>query len=283
MSAGIGIYWLASYPKSGNTWVRVFLQNLLGDADTPVAINSLSSHPIASSRAWLEEILGYDLSELSHDEIEEMRPLAYSWAGRELQAGYHKVHDACHRTRSGHPLFPGEGCGGAIYIVRNPLDIASSFANHLGCTIDEAIDAMEDPGYELSAPADVMSTQTRQRLFDWSGHVESWIQNREFSVHLERYEDMLADPLSAFGRMVKFLGLTDRGHRLQKAIEFSRFKALKAQEEEVGFRERPLAQRPFFRKGEAGAWKSELSIEQIKRILNKHRPMMQRIGYLESD
>ena len=69
-----GIYWLASYPKSGNTWFRTFLRNLIEDGDQPADINDLSTGSIASSRGWLDEVLGFDTAELDPDEVDRLRP-----------------------------------------------------------------------------------------------------------------------------------------------------------------------------------------------------------------
>lgn len=63
------LVWLASYPKSGNTWFRAFLANLLADSNVPVDINNLGIGPIASSRGALDSTLGYDSSNLTHEEI----------------------------------------------------------------------------------------------------------------------------------------------------------------------------------------------------------------------
>lgn len=65
-----GIYWLASYPKSGNAWFRAFLRNLQEDGDAPVDINELQTGSIASARGWLDEVLGFDTAELTPDEVE---------------------------------------------------------------------------------------------------------------------------------------------------------------------------------------------------------------------
>ena len=75
-----GIYWLASYPKSGNTWFRAFLRNLLEDDEAPVDINDLSTGSIASARGWLDEVLGFDTADLSPNEVEQLRPEVYRWA-----------------------------------------------------------------------------------------------------------------------------------------------------------------------------------------------------------
>ncbi len=76
------IVWLASYPKSGNTWMRAFLSNYLADGDKPVDINSLDTGgPIASARTIFDEAVGVEASDLTQDEIERYRPRVYR-AGR---------------------------------------------------------------------------------------------------------------------------------------------------------------------------------------------------------
>ncbi len=77
-----GIYWLASYPKSGNTWLRSFLSNLQQDGDAPADINELATGTIASARDWLDEALGFDSADLSADEIDRLRPAVYRWSLR---------------------------------------------------------------------------------------------------------------------------------------------------------------------------------------------------------
>jgi len=69
-----GLYWLASYPKSGNTWVRAFIANLTHTGPGAVDINALDTGAIASSRHWIEATLGFDTTELSHGEIDRLRP-----------------------------------------------------------------------------------------------------------------------------------------------------------------------------------------------------------------
>ena len=63
------IVWLASYPKSGNTWFRVFLSNLLSKANQPVDINNLFAAPIASNRQLFDEATGLSSSDLTADEM----------------------------------------------------------------------------------------------------------------------------------------------------------------------------------------------------------------------
>ena len=103
-----GIYWLASYPKSGNTWFRTFLRNLIEDGDQPADINELSTGNIASSCGWLAEVLGFDTAELDPDEVDRLGPEVYRWSLKDNEIGYHKIHDAYTYTRSCEPLISRE-------------------------------------------------------------------------------------------------------------------------------------------------------------------------------
>ena len=114
-----GIYWLASYPKSGNTWFRIVLANLLKQG--PIDINQFSTGKIASSRPWIEEALGFDSAYLTHDELDQLRPGIYTWLGETLsEPAYHKIHDA-YTFVNDTPLLPKAGCLGALYFIRNSL------------------------------------------------------------------------------------------------------------------------------------------------------------------
>jgi hypothetical protein len=276
-----GIYWLASYPKSGNTWFRAFLFNLQADGDAPADINDIRTGSIASGRGWLDEVLGFDTADLSHDEVERLRPEVYRWSRHEEEIGYHKIHDAYVVLPSGEPLVSREGTLGAVYIVRNPLDVAPSNANHMNCTIDEAVAFMGKTGFSVARKYG--SNQVRQRLLSWSGHVESWVDASDLELEVVRYEDMLAHPVETFTRAAAFLGLPTDADRIEKAIKFSGYEELRRQEEEVGFAERPQFTSRFFRRGEAGGWRDTLTPEQVKQIIADHGAIMRRFGYLDDD
>ena len=145
-----GIYWIASYPKSGNTWFRAFLRNLRSNSNSPVEINDLATGGIASSRSWIDNVVGFEVSDLTHEEIDVLRPDVYRWALQADEIRYIKIHDAYHIGADSVPLTSTEGTLGALYIVRNPLDVAQSFANHNRSNIDEAIDLMGNSEGALS-------------------------------------------------------------------------------------------------------------------------------------
>jgi len=131
------IVWLVSYPKSGNTWFRVFLRNLFSDSNQPVNKNELYDTPISSKKKLIDRYLVIHSSELTNEEINNLRPEVYEKISEELEElSYYKTHDAWTLNSKGKSLFPKDITRGVIYIFRNPLDVAISFSFHNNTIID---------------------------------------------------------------------------------------------------------------------------------------------------
>ncbi len=277
------IIWLASYPKSGNTWIRVFLMNLLNDSDTPADINKLETNDIASARQFFDDYLGIEASDLTFDEIDNLRPELYLHVA-ELDEGtlLIKIHDAYSLLPDGRPLIPKEATKAVLYIVRNPLDVAISFADHSSYPIDKMIKVMNDNSTAVCSRNDRIANQLRQKLFTWSSHVLSWINNTELNFKIVRYEDLINTPVKTFTGIAKFLEFDYDPVKIEKAIRFSDFKELQRQENEDNFGEKPPGVKNFFRKGKTGDWKNTLTNEQIETIVNDHKEVMIKLGYLSS-
>lgn len=277
------ITWLASYPKSGNTWMRVFLTNYIRNNDQPANINELEGGPIASARTWFDEWSGIEASALSDSVITRLRPEVYRCMVREnLQMLYMKVHDAWMLTDRGEPLFPADVTAGVIYILRNPLDMAASCANHWGIPLEKAVDNLCNPAFVMARSERELNNQLSQVVKCWSGHLKSWIDESGLPVLTVRYEDMLSLSEHTFSQVVRFCGLPLDPDRVRKAISFSEFRILQHQEREKGFHERsPSTSGQFFRRGQAGSWRDELPPELVRRLIDAHGDMMRRFGYLE--
>ncbi len=191
------------------------------------------------------------------------------------------IHDAYTFTAAGEPLVSREATLGAIYLLRNPLDVAPSYANHNQCSIDDAIQSMARQDHALCKSRKGLPNQTRQRLLTWSGHVLSWVDAPGLDCLVVRYEDMLAEPVRTFTGAARFLRLPTDAVRVEKAIRFSDFQELSRQEEAGGFDEKPPKCAQFFRQGRSGDWRNRLSPEQVERIIDAHGEVMQRFGYLD--
>lgn len=277
------IVWLASYPKSGNTWFRAFWNNYRKNGEEPVSINELEGGPIASSRSHFDDVVGYDSADLTDDEIDQLRPEVYlRWAEEAKETLYCKIHDAYTRLPDGRVLVPKAATERALYFVRNPLDVVVSYAHHRGRPgYEDTIRLMNFGRAGMNHDPRRQEDQFRQWLLTWSGHVKSWTEEADFPVKVLRYEDMRARPHESFGEAVKFLGWEEDAARLDQAIRFSRFEELSAQEQAVKFREKSPVAKSFFRKGETGAWREALTPEQAERVMRDHAEVMREWGYLD--
>lgn len=276
-----GILWLASYPKSGNTWLRAFLANLMTNPPEPLDINELHRFGWGEVKSHLyERAAGRPVDAMTDAEINRLRPEVHR-----LMAGmrggdtfFAKTHNAL-TAIDGVPTITPDATAGAIYVIRNPLDVVPSYAAHFGLSIDDAIEAM--------ARADnFMPTEGRhlfQLLGSWSGHVRSWTTAPGLSLLVLRYEDMTRSPTRTFGRVVEFLGLRSPRPRIERAIRFSSFRVLSGQESTAGFVEKPANSGPFFRQGQVGGWRAALTEAQARRVVDCHGAVMREHGYLAPD
>ena len=274
-----GIVWLASFPKSGNTWFRIFLANLAAGRDAPADINDLDERGgIASSRQEFEAATLLDSGLLPHVDVERLRPRIYERIAAETRTQrWIKVHDAYTLTDAGEPML-GRGRA-AIYLARDPRDVAVSLAHHNSTSLDAAIELMNQPDGALCRGVQGQPPQLRQRLLGWSGHAASWLEQTDVPVHLLRYEDLREAPHRAFAAALAFAQRPASEADIARAIRHADFAELQRQERERGFTERLSRRSPFFRAGQVGGWRGELTREQVAALERVHAPLMARLGY----
>jgi hypothetical protein len=271
------LIWLASYPKSGNTWLRAFLHNFLRQPAEPHDINDLGDLTAGENGAELYR--PYDprpASQYSIEDVQRMRPLVH----RDLTQVFPgpvfvKTHNAVLTVR-GVKLLTPDVTAGAVYILRDPRDVVISYSRHLGRTIDETIDFMADE----EAATGGTDMKVYERHSSWSTHVQSWTWNLPPTLRILRYDDMIDRPAETFAKIVRFLGFDPKPAEIEKAIRFSAFEVLQAQERRHGFTERSANTDAFFSTGRSGHWRDILTPAQATRIEHDHGRQMRRFGYL---
>ena len=250
------IIWIASYPKSGNTWVRVFVHNLLrelrGETEGGQDINGLGQYAIwEHSYPHYTQVLGKSPTIATNAELAKARPAVQSLISKQQQGlSLTKTH-LCFGADHDVPTINLSVTLAAIYIVRNPLDVAISYAHHCSRPVGTIIQDMAKPGFR-TPPTE---NHVGELLGSWSQHVASWMGIASRPVHIIRYEDMLAFPGRTFGSIARFLGLNPTEAQLRSAVQKSSFAELAKQEAEHGFKEKPKRAERFFRSGTAGQWR----------------------------
>jgi Sulfotransferase domain len=271
------IVWLASYPKSGNTWLRAFLHNYIAEPEKPYSINRLIDFSVSESNAlFYQKYDARPASAYAIAEVQRMRPLVHrDFTELHPDLVFVKTHNASLSVH-GVPLCTPEVTQGAIYIVRDPRDVAVSYSHYTGRSLDKIIDFMG----KAQAANRGTDVQVFEMLGSWSAHVDLWTRHRNPKLLVLRYEDMLEQPQASFGKVAGFLGDQADPARLDRAIRFSAFEALQAQEAEHGYVANAAdSSAPFFRRGQAGQWRAVLSSAQRLRLETDHAAMMERFGY----
>ena len=272
--------WLASYPKSGSTWVRAFLA-AYQSFEPGLAEFDLTQVPHCStsdSRATLfAEIAGKPFESLSEGEIDALRgQVQRRLASSTDSTRVVKTHNV-RAMRGGFPLIDRTVTRRAVYVVRNPLDIIDSMADHAALAIDGAIALLGDRRHQMGGKDGTV----RQYIDSWSEHVTSWTQHPAFPILVLRYEDMLNDTSQAFSHLLKFLEWEIEPVRLAWAIEQTRFDSLQQKEAANGFAEVSCVAKSgvFFRHGQHCRWPSVLTKVQAERVIQDHAAAMRLIGY----
>lgn len=274
------LLWLASYPRSGNTFTRILLANYLLAGEEDYDINALTAFCPADTDAGLWQAYASRFSAPAD--------LHQTWHARR------RAFDHYRRTRSP-ASFPGlkthtgnilaYGTDGfdarpndrVIYIVRHPLDVAVSFADFNGKDMDAAID-------ELCTPSAYVRDE-RLGAFElrgsWAEHVENWLFAPPCELLLLRYETLCADTATCLRSILDFLGVPVIEERVIRAVEASRFDRLRDQESAKSFKEAPTGSTSgrFFRQGGSLQWRTALAPDQALRLADACGPLMLRLGY----
>lgn len=264
------IVWISSYPKSGNTWFRVFLDNLLSRSSEPININDLKSTIHASNRFIFDRVTGLSSSDLCIDEINSLRGAVYTHISREADTTvYIKVHDLWSKDEGNKEIFPHEITKGVIYIIRNPFDLVISLSNHYKISYTQAIDFLVFGKYNLASNPQNLSLQLYQKVGHWAEHVISWTKQSPLPVHIVRYEDMMLEPYDTFTQAVEFLGIESSQYKIQEAIRNSSFIEMQKQESIYGFNEKMIPAETFFKHGSINHGVNMID-DHEKNLINKH-------------
>jgi hypothetical protein len=274
------IVWLASYPKSGNTWLRAFLANLIANRATPLNPDELRDYGDAEALAGrYTELAERPSTVLSADELAALRLDVHALiAQRARGTQLVKTHNFC-GSFEGHPLVNWQVTAGAIYVVRNPLDVAVSMTHHFGLTVDEAIARLGDE--RVASINDELFVS--HFIGSWSTHVKSWAGaagRLSGNIIVLRYEDLLDKPAKYFAKAAKLIGLGQDRARIERAIKHTTFQTLSSLEQQHGFVEAVDEKTRFFFKGRANQWRGVLTHEQVARVVDDHREQMARFKYV---
>ena len=270
------IRWLASYPKSGNTWVRMFLEAYATrcEIDLNAAYRFVTSDlkPELFQMMMPRPVTELTLSEQFMYHGGAMLNLIKLSGTKDA---YVKTHNA-KAIVDGYQLIPPQISGKSVYILRDPRDVVISMSEHFGKDIDTSIIDLAD---QTRAGRTVVFG-LHHMFMDWSNHVKSWgKENKNVPTLIIKYEDLLTNPVKAFKAILEQFDIDYEEKRFEYAFIQSNFKTLQNKEEQTGFIEKASGDK-FFRVGKTGQWKTVLTKKQIDQIESDHGEVMKRYGYI---
>ena len=283
------IIWLASYPKSGNTWVRSFLTSLLYNKKNEANLKDLvniQQYPLRSHFANLVSKID-DLSELSSNWI-----LSQKIINQDKKIKFFKTHHALCKFKNSY-FTNGEVSLGVVHIVRDPRNVISSILYHYSKkNYEEAKDFLFDERKAIGKRFDPNDPEVNRNIFtvlsSWKNHYTSWKQFKK-NYLLIKYEDLLSNPKDEFYNLSnyisKLLNIEFENNKINHAIKTNSFENLKKLEKEGGFEEAVSdketgGKKEFFNLGPANDWSKLLSSELRESIEREFEVEMRELGYI---
>lgn len=276
------IIWIASYPKSGNTWVRSIISSYFfsdtGDFDFNL----------------LKNISLYPGPKYFKNKINKPGEVSLFWESSQKNIVskdkqiFLKTHNALIALNN--RLFTSEKTSlGAIYIVRDPRNILSSLKNHYDFKdYDETFKFMKNKKKYIWDIRKKNDFSGFQFLGSWSEHYKSWIRNQKFKTLLVKYEDLEKDCYSTSFKLIQYILLLKGQenkvdeNKLFRSIESTKFNVLKKKEKDFGFDESIKVNdvnKSFFFLGPENKWQKKLPKEIITKVENEFKEDLKYFNY----
>ena len=279
------ILWIASYPKSGNTWMRAIISSLFFTNQGKFSFEYLkyiSTYEYDKRFDFIKKLNKNDYNNLSKLEI-----ISKYWVDSqnniEIDGDFHflKTHHACIKFNN-YPFTTPLNTLGLIYLVRDPRDIAISYSKHLGFSIDKTISIMIKKNATASYNGE-RADELRIYQSRWDVHIESW-EKLNVPTFIIRYEDLLNDTKNTLYELVKFFEINFQfkfnniNNKVENIFHSTSFDIFQKHEKKYNFREASKNSR-FFRKGVAGQWENNLTANQLNIIESNFKDMMKKYNY----
>ena len=279
------IIWLASYPKSGNTWLRSLISGLMYSDDGVFNFNYIKKIKQFPSKEFFQDFTK-DLYNIH--EVKKYWILAQEKINLDNEVKFLKTHNL-NCNIDNYSFSDKNNTLATIYIVRDPRNLVNSISNHFGKSIEESKNFILSPKVisthkqTYSAGGEVITY-----IGSWQEHFNFWTKNTE-NLLLIKYEDLISDPHRELNKIINFLKkfceVEANENKKQNLINSTSFESLKKMEQQGHFTESVFSKNSskkidFFNKGPNNIWKDNLQKDIQEEIELKLKKEMLELGYL---
>ena len=291
------IIWLASYPKSGNTWLRSilgqFFEKELNEDKVFEKSKKIRLYPSNIDYSEIDDVFKSKFyPQEQKKKILDKTIINWSLSQSKInlnnKINFFKTHNMLCKIKindKSYSFTSLENTIGVIHIVRDPRNIFTSLKNHFGLMDDKAVLKFM---FDKDLTIGLDENKVPQLLSSWKNHYNSWKKFPKNNI-LIKYEDLLFDTKNQILRLIKYVDnftkISISDHDLDKIINNTSFENLKRLEVKGMFDENSINKKTgksnvFFNMGIKNDWKKLLDKNSISMIEEKFRDEMIELGYL---
>jgi len=279
------IVWIASFPKSGNTWLRMFLKSYFLKENETFSLDNSKNDSFKVNNFPNEKMLDdFKIDYTKFENIAKNWGSLQSYINLNSQTNYLKTHSAmC--TIGPYKFTNAEHTKGGIYLIRDPRDVLVSYSHHLGLDYEKTYELISGK-YHFEYPNSKIKDgiqYKRALIGNWSDHYNSWKSYKFTKILIIKYEDMINDKYNTFLKILEYLKKIDSfkidENKIKNSLKQTEFSELKNLEKKFGFIEKQKGDF-FFRVGKMNEWKKHLPKEIANKIEKNFEKEMKELGYL---
>ena len=273
------IIWLASYPKSGNTWVRGFIGSLLYTRDANsnfINLSNISQYPLKSHFSNICK----NLKDIN--EIKKYWELSQDIINLDKKIKIFKTHNALLNVR-GDIFSNSKNTLGVIHIVRDPRNVISSIKHYYSLdNYEVAKKFIFDENRVIQGDYRLDNFPISTVISSWGVHYRSW-NNVKKNYLLIKYENLVKNPYKEFKKISDYISVLFKTNfldeKIKKSIETNSFENLKKQEKINGFSESSSSGKNFFNLGPENKWEKMIDEKMAEEIKAKFKEEMNNLNY----
>ena len=282
------IFWIASYPKSGNTWLRALISAYYYSKDGVFNQNILKNIGQFPEKKYLR---GFDHNKKEVGDAARFWIKAQEKINEDKKLRFFKTHNIFGAVNNS-KFSNKQNSVGCIYIVRDPRNVITSIKNHYELDDDEALKWMTNSKnftYDVER-VEQYGYSDFQFISSWSINYKSWRVQKEIPIKIIRYEDLLKETYVVFKNVIEFINKTlhikekINKDKLKNSVGSTFFDKLKNDEKNNGFFEAVPSKInkekiPFFNLGPDNDWKKILDKDQQTKLTDTFKEDLIEIGY----